>query len=243
MLNQMTNFIIYPAIDLLDGRCVRLKQGDYKQVTVYSDDPAAMADSFREAGSAWVHMVDLDAARTGIPTNHLLIAQVAARSGLQVQTGGGIRNMDTLDRVLDSKVARAVLGTSAVRDRDFTQKAVARYGPRIAIGIDARSGEVAVDGWTTGSGMKVLDFARLMESIGVQTVIYTDISRDGMLQGTETHGISQLVLETALTVIASGGIGTMQDVLDAKATGAGGVIIGKALYEGKVDLRTCLQNV
>ncbi len=236
-------FTIYPAIDLLQGRCVRLKQGDYAQVTVYSDNPAAVAESFRKAGSTWIHLVDLDAAKTGIPANHSLIAAIAAKSGLLVQTGGGIRNMETLDRVLDSSIARAILGTSAVRDRDFTCKAVAKYGNRIAIGIDARNGEVAVDGWTKKSGMNVLDFAKAMESIGVETIIYTDISRDGMLQGAEILGIRQLVRETALSVIASGGIGTMDDVLEAKSSGAGGVIIGKALYEGKVDLRECLQNV
>jgi len=236
-------FIIYPAIDLLGGRCVRLQQGDYERVTVYSDDPLAMARTFLEAGSKWIHMVDLDAAKTGIPTNHLIIASVATTLGLKVQTGGGIRNMDTLDRVLDSNITRAILGTSAVRDRQFTEKAVSRYGSRIAIGIDAKNGEVAVDGWTNKSGMNVLDFARAMESIGVQTVIYTDISRDGMLLGTETQGIIELVRETKLSVIASGGIGTYSDVYDAKSTGASGVIIGKAIYEGKVDLKTCLQSV
>lgn len=237
------NFIIYPAIDILQGVCVRLKQGDYSQVTTYSNDPLAMAKSFFDAGSTWIHMVDLDAARTGIPANHSIIAEVAAKSGLRVQTGGGIRNMETLDRVLDSNVARAVLGTSAVKDKAFTEKAVAKYGNRIAIGIDAKNGEVAIDGWTNKSGMNVLDFAKTMESIGVQTIIYTDISRDGMLQGTENKGIQLLVEETSLSVIASGGIGTLDDVLDAKSTGASGVIIGKALYEGKVDLKTCLQSV
>lgn len=236
-------FIVYPAIDLLGGRCVRLRQGDYNQVTVYSEDPAAMADSFREAGAAWIHIVDLDAARTGIPANHPLIARIASTSGLLVQTGGGIRNMETLDRVLDSSVERAILGTSAVRDRAFTEKAVARYGHRIAIGIDSRNGEVAVEGWTQASGMKTLDFARTMEAIGVETVIYTDISRDGMLAGAETQGIRQLAEETGLSVIASGGIGSMEDVLATRTAKAGGVIIGKALYEGKVDLRRCLQSV
>ncbi len=242
-MTNINDFIIYPAIDLLGGKCVRLRQGDYNEVTVYSDNPILMAQSFKDAGSKWIHMVDLDAAKSGIPTNNLIIAKIAGQKDLKVQTGGGIRNMDTLDRVLDSEVSRAVLGTSAVKDKDFTQKAVAKYGSRIAIGIDARNGEVAVDGWTTSSGMKVLDFAKLMESIGASTVIYTDISRDGMLSGTETLGIRELVLETKLSVIASGGIGVMQDVFDAKSTGASGVIIGKAIYEGKVDLKICLQSV
>ncbi len=241
--SDKNRFILYPAIDLLQGRCVRLKQGDYRQVTVYSDDPSAMATSFREAGAEWIHIVDLDAAKTGIPTNHSVIASIAANAGLKVQTGGGIRNMETLDRVLDSCITRAVLGTSAVKDAAFTRKAVAKYGDRIAIGIDARNGEVAVDGWTEKSGMKILDFAMIMKSIGVETIIYTDILRDGMLVGTETEGIRRLVAETGLSVIASGGIGVMGDVMDAKASGASGVIIGKALYEGKVDLKQCLQSV
>lgn len=240
---MQTDFTIYPAIDLLDGMCVRLKQGDYNAITVYSHDPLAMASTFKEAGASWIHIVDLNAAKTGIPHNNKIIESIAAKTGLKVQTGGGIRNMETLDRVLESDVTRAVLGTAAIRDKAFTVKAVSKYGERIAIGIDARNGEVAVDGWTTGSGIRALDLAQIMQSIGVKTIIYTDISRDGMLQGTETKGITELVLNTRLSVIASGGIGGMQDVLDAKATGASGVIIGKALYEGKVDLKTCLQSV
>ncbi|MHB1483442.1 MAG: 1-(5-phosphoribosyl)-5-[(5-phosphoribosylamino)methylideneamino]imidazole-4-carboxamide isomerase [Saccharofermentanales bacterium] len=239
----MSEFIIYPAIDLLGGKCVRLEQGRYDKVTVYSDDPLEMAESFSQAGAQWIHMVDLDAAKTGTPQNHRIIAEVAAKTGLRIQTGGGIRTMDILDRVLDSDVSRAVIGTSAVRDRIFTEKAILKYGGRIAIGIDASGGEVAVDGWISRSGINILDFAHIIEDMGAETVIYTDISRDGMLTGTETEGILTLIRETHLSVIASGGIGTHQDVLDAKATGASGVIIGKALYEGKVDLKECLRNV
>lgn len=236
-------FIIYPAIDLLGGKCVRLMQGDYQKVTVYSDNPLSMALSFKDAGASWIHIVDLDAAKSGIPTNNKIIEEIATTLGLKVQTGGGIRNMETLDKLLDSNISRAVLGTSAVKDRKFTEAAIAKYGERIAIGIDAKNGDVAVDGWTSSSGMDAIDFAKIMESIGVKTVIYTDISRDGMLTGTETLGITRLVNETKLMVIASGGIGTMEDIYDAKATGAGGVIVGKAIYEGKVDLAKCLQNV
>lgn len=236
-------FIVFPAIDLLGGRCVRLRQGDYNAVTVYSDDPMAMALSFLEAGADSIHIVDLDAARSGIPENHGIIAGIAGATGLFVQTGGGIRNMETLDRVLGSGISRAILGTSAVRDRAFTEAAVRKYGERIAIGIDAKNGEVAVEGWTEGGGTGVLDFAVQMEKIGVRTVIFTDISRDGMLTGTQTEGIRELTARTGLEVIASGGIGSIADVLDAKAAGACGAIVGKAIYEGKVDLRECLRSV
>lgn len=239
----MKDFIIYPAIDLLAGKCVRLEQGNYEKVTVYSDDPLDIASSFSEAGAQWIHMVDLDAARTGIPVNHQIVATVASKFGLKVQTGGGIRTMEILDRVMDTGIDRAILGTSAIRDRIFTEKALSKYGKRIAIGIDAAGDDVAVEGWTKKSGINVLDFARIIENIGGQTIIYTDISRDGMLTGTETKGIIRIINETGLSVIASGGIGSLKDVYDAKAAGASGVIIGKALYEGKVDLEECLQNV
>ncbi len=235
--------IIYPAVDLLDGQCVRLKQGKYDQVTVYSDDPLAMAESFAAAGSAWIHMVDLNAAKTGIPANQELIALVVKKTGLLVQTGGGIRNLDTLCRLIeDIGVARCVIGTSAIRDRAFTEKALARYGSQIAIGLDAHDGEIAVDGWTSGSGVKVIDFALTMKNIGAQTVIYTDIARDGMLTGPATESTRELVKATGLSVIASGGIGSEEDIAEIKTSGCSGVIVGKAIYEGKVRLSICLQN-
>ena len=236
-------FTVFPAIDLLGGRCVRLRQGDYDQVTVYSEDPVGMAMSFKEAGADSIHVVDLDAARSGRPENHRIIAEIAARTGLFVQTGGGIRSMETLESVLDSGITRAILGTSAVRDRAFTEAAVRRYGARIAIGIDARNGEVAVEGWTEGGGTQVLDFAKRMESIGVGTVIFTDIARDGMMTGAQTDGIRELTAKTSLRVIASGGIGSIADVLDAMRAGACGAIVGKAIYEGKVELDECLRSV
>jgi len=236
--------IIYPAIDLLDGKCVRLRQGKYDQVTVYSEDPVAMAESFKEAGSEWVHMVDLDAAKSGIPQNRYIIEEVARKTGLSVQTGGGIRNLETLRYLLEEAgVARCVIGTSAIRDRAFTEKALALYGDKIAIGLDARNGEIAVDGWTSGSGMNVIEFARIMQGIGACTVIYTDIARDGMLSGPATEATKLLVRETGLGVIASGGIGSEADIDEIKTTGCSGVIVGKAIYEGKVRLSVCLQNV
>jgi len=236
--------IIYPAIDLLDGQCVRLSQGKYDQVTVYSDDPYAIAQGFADAGAKWIHMVDLNAAKTGIPANQAIIAAVAQKTGLKVQTGGGIRNLDTLRRLIEEiGVTRCVIGTSAIRDRAFTQKALALYGDRIAIGLDAKNGEIAVDGWTSGSGVNVIDFAKTMQEIGAQTVIYTDISRDGMLTGPATASTRELVDATGMSVIASGGIGSEEDIVQIRTSGCTGVIVGKAIYEGKVRLSVCLQNV
>ena len=236
--------IILPAIDLIGGKCVRLQKGDYNKVTIYNDDPLAQAMSFKEAGAEWIHIVDLDAAKSGIPTNHEIIAQIASRTGLKVDTGGGIRNMDTLSRwIEDYGVSRCVLGTAAIKDRSFTEAAIARYGEKIAIGIDAKSGEVAVDGWTNGSGVNAVDFALIMKSIGAKTVVFTDIARDGMLTGPAVESTKEMVEKTGLDVIASGGIGSDDDVLNIKTSGCTGVIVGKAIYEGRVDLKKCLQSV
>jgi len=235
--------IIYPAIDLLDGQCVRLSQGNYDQVTVYSDDPVAKAEGFAADGAEWIHIVDLNAARTGTPFNQSVIASVVRSTGLKVQTGGGIRSLETLRTLIeDIGVSRCVIGTSAIRDREFTERALALYGDKIAIGLDARNGEIAVDGWTSGSGINVIDFALQMKSIGAGTVIYTDISRDGMLSGPATESTGELVRKTGLSVIASGGIGSEEDIDEIRTSGCSGVIVGKAIYEGKVRLSVCLRN-
>lgn len=235
--------IIYPAIDLLDGKCVRLRQGKYDDVTVYSEDPISIARGFREQGATWVHIVDLNAARTGRPTNQEIIRQIAAETGLAVQTGGGIRNMRTLYKLLSvCDVTRCVLGTSAIRDREFTEEALKRFPDNVAIGIDARDGEVSADGWTSGSGLMAIDFARTMQELGAKTVIFTDIARDGMMTGPSTKQTAELVSATHLAVIASGGIGSEGDIDEIRASGCSGVIVGKAIYEGKVRLAECLQK-
>ncbi|MBO7451986.1 MAG: 1-(5-phosphoribosyl)-5-[(5-phosphoribosylamino)methylideneamino]imidazole-4-carboxamide isomerase [Clostridiales bacterium] len=236
--------ILLPAIDLLGGNCVRLRQGRYDDVTIYRDDPLAQAMDFVEAGSSWIHIVDLDAAKSGIPTNHEIIKTIASKTGLKVETGGGIRNMDTLKRwIEDYGVTRCVIGTSAIKDRKFTEEALKLYADHIAIGIDAHNGEVAVDGWTTGGGVKAVEFALQMKEIGAKTIIFTDISRDGMLTGPAFDSTKELVDKTGLDVVASGGIGSNEDVMHIKDSGCVGVIIGKAIYEGKVDLKKCMQNV
>lgn len=238
-----SDFIIYPAIDLLGGQCVRLRQGDYNQVTVYHDDPVAMARSFRDAGAAWIHVVDLDAARSGIPAHVDLIRTISRETGLLVQTGGGIRTLDHLEILLANGIARAVLGTAAVKNRPLVEEILKRYPDRVAIGIDARDGEVSIDGWTQGSGLPALEFARTMESLGAQTVIFTDIARDGMMVGSATDRVQELVEQTSLAIIASGGIGTYADIEAVRQTGAAGVIVGKAIYEGTVSLAECWPNV
>lgn len=236
-------FTIYPAIDILGGKCVRLLRGDYNKVKVYSEEPLDIAYSFFKAKSKWIHIVDLDAAKSGIPTNHYKISEIVEKTGLRIQTGGGIRNMETLERVMDSGISRAVLGTGAVKDFDFVRKALERYGEKIAIGIDAVDGNVAVDGWTRKSGYTAVDFALKMKSLGAKTFIYTDIARDGMLSGSETERLGELIGETGANVISSGGVAGIEDVMRVKEEGASGVIIGKAIYEGKVDLEKCLQSV
>lgn len=235
--------IIYPAIDLLGGKCVRLRQGKYDEVTVYSDDPVSVARDFREKGATWIHIVDLDAARTGRPENHEIIRRIASETGLAVQTGGGIRNMRTLYRLLSVyDVTRCVLGTSAIRDKSFTEEALKRFPDNVAIGIDARDGEVSADGWTSGSGLMAVDFAKTMRDLGAKTVIFTDISRDGMMTGPATKQTTELVAATQLNVIASGGIGSEIDIDQIRTSGCSGVIVGKAIYEGKVRLAECLQK-
>jgi phosphoribosylformimino-5-aminoimidazole carboxamide ribotide isomerase len=232
--------IIYPAIDLLGGRCVRLKQGRYDQVTVYHEDPLAAARLFKEAGAPWLHVVDLDAARSGVPMHGEMIAAIRRQTGLKIQTGGGIRSLEHLRFLLEELgIERVVLGTAAVRDRPFAEQALRLYPERIAIGIDARDGEVSVDGWTQGSGLAALDFARLMAAAGARLAVYTDISRDGMLAGAATGAIRTMVRSSGLSIIASGGIGSPADIEAVRQTGAAGLIVGKAIYEGKVDLKTC----
>jgi len=239
----MKDLIIYPAIDLLDGRCVRLRQGDYNQVTVYHEDPVAMARQFRDAGASWIHVVDLDAARSGVPAHVDLIRRISRETGLKVQTGGGIRTLEHLQTLLENDlIARAVLGTAAVRDRALIEKILKLYPDRVAIGIDARDGEVSIDGWTQGSGLSALDFAKTMESLGARVVIFTDIARDGMMVGTAIDRVRELVESTSLEVIASGGIGKWADIEAVRQTGAAGVIVGKAIYEGTVSLSQCWPN-
>lgn len=234
--------IIYPAIDLLNGRCVRLFRGDYNKVTEYSDDPVAVAESIMALGCEWLHVVDLDAARTGVGHNREIIRQIVSTTGLKVQTGGGIRDLETMKELFECGVSRCIIGTAAVRDDAFAQAALAEYADRTAVGIDSRNGMVRISGWTEDSGIDTIALALRMKEYGARTVVYTDIERDGSLMGPSLAGSKELMQRTGLDVIVSGGISSDADIVACRNIGAAGVIVGKALYEGKVDLKQCLQN-
>ena len=230
---------LYPAIDLRGGRCVRLHQGDYGRETVYGDDPVAQALAFAEAGAGWIHVVDLDAARSGVAENRDVVAAIARAVDVPVQTGGGVRSIEAAHALFAAGVERVVIGTAALKDPDLV-RALA-VDNRVAVGLDAKSGEVATDGWLVGSGRSVLDVARSFADAGVDAFVVTDISRDGTLEGPGLVGLTEVLGATPVDVIASGGVGRMSD-LDALAAievdgrRLAGVIAGKAIYEGHVDV-------
>jgi phosphoribosylformimino-5-aminoimidazole carboxamide ribotide isomerase len=227
--------IIYPAIDLLNGKCVRLYKGDYNDVTEYSDDPVAVALRFKSLGATHIHIVDLNGAKDNDSVNFEYIKAIYLACGLLIQTGGGIRTMDRIEKLITSGVDRVVLGTAAVKDISFTEKAVKEYKNHIVIGIDARNGHVSTDGWTQDSGIDAVVFGKKMAAIGAVSAVYTDISRDGTLEGPNIEGLTRMIRETGLDIIASGGIKDMNDIHEVRKAGAYAVITGKAIYEGKID--------
>jgi len=231
---------IFPAIDLRSGRVVRLTKGDYDRMTTYNDDPAAVAASFRADGAEMLHVVDLDGARDGAPTVRSSIAAITAVPGLSVQVGGGIRSEERICDYLELGVDRVILGSAAVNNFPWLQEMLRRYADHIVVGVDARDGFVAVHGWETVTKLDSMDFCRRLEDAGVQTVVYTDISKDGMLSGTNLEIYRRLTEETDLRVIASGGVSFMEEIAELKAMGVYGVIVGKAIYEKKLSLRECL---
>ena len=235
---------IYPAIDIKGGRCVRLTQGRADQETVYAENPADIAAQFRAAGSAWVHVVDLDGAFAGEPTNLAAVAAIVAL-GMKVQLGGGLRTRAAVERALGQGVSRVVIGTRAAESEAFVAELVQAFGDRIAVGIDAKHGQVAVKGWVAAAGMTALDLARRMEAVGVSTLIHTDIGTDGMLTGPNLAAQETLLQSGNYRVIASGGVSRREDVvalaqLARKHPRLDGVIVGKAIYEGRVELRDLL---
>lgn len=228
---------LYPAIDLRDGKCVRLRQGDYSQETVYGGDPIAVAQEFEEDGAQWIHVVDLDAARTGRPENRDTVAEIAAGVGVPVQTGGGIRDEFSAEALLDLGIARIVIGTAALEQPRLVRRLAGRHPGRVAVGLDARSGEAAVRGWTEGSGVTVLEAVGWFDDAGVAAFIVTDIARDGMLTGPDVEGLAGVLETTTADVIASGGVGSLDDLRALAALEMGGrrlagAIVGKAIYEG-----------
>lgn len=232
--------ILYPAIDLLDGKVVRLLKGDYEQVTVYADDPVAMALRIREEGASWLHIVDLNAARDGGRQNLDVIAAIASRTGLKIQNGGGIRDMEALRARFDAGVSRAVLGTAAIEKPEFAEEALSLYGGRVAIGLDCLGEEVRTHGWTKGGGVLRKDLVGRLKLQGCRTIIYTDISRDGALDGPSFESTSELIQSSGMDVILSGGVSSEDDLAKAKSIGAAGAIIGRAYYEGRIRLKHCI---
>ncbi len=228
--------ILLPAIDLKDGKCVRLLKGDFATVHQVAEDPLETARAFREAGAQWIHMVDLDGAKDGVRKNSAIVEAVCRNSGLQVELGGGIRSMADLEAVFDLGVSRAVIGSAAVSDPEFVAEAVQRYGERIAVGIDALDGEVKTAGWIDGSGLDYLDFAKRMEALGVQWIIFTDIATDGALSGPNLQRLEALREAVSCCITASGGVSCNGDIRNLKAAAMDGAIIGKAYYAGTIDL-------
>jgi phosphoribosylformimino-5-aminoimidazole carboxamide ribotide isomerase len=227
--------LVIPAIDLMGGQVVRLRKGDFATKTVYATDPAAVARQFLAAGAERLHVVDLDGARAGKPVNVDAVRAIAA-VGVAVEVGGGLRTLADVERVLGLGVAFAVLGTAAVQRLELVREACARFPGRVVCGIDAKGGEVAVAGWEQGSGLPVAEVARRVKAAGASLVEYTDVARDGMFTGVDAEGAARLAREVGIDVVASGGVASLEDVRACRAAGLFGVIVGKALYEGKVDL-------
>ena len=233
--------ILYPAIDLKDGQCVRLLRGDMAAVTVFNDDPAAQAAAFVAAGAAWLHVVDLDGAVAGVPANEDAVQAILEAVAVPIQLGGGIRDLAAVERWLAAGVARVVLGTAAVRDPELVVEACARFAGRVAVGIDARHGRVAVAGWTETATLAVDALAARAANAGVAAIVYTDIDRDGALGGPNIAATEALARAVAVPVIASGGVASLADLERLKATGViAGAISGRALYDGRIDLAAAL---
>lgn len=232
--------IILPAIDLIDGQVVRLFKGDYGKKTVYADDPLSVALGFKSAGAEYLHVVDLDGAKEGSNPNFAVVSELAQRSGLKVEIGGGIRNEETIKRYLDAGVARVILGTVALTDPDFTASMIAEYGPAIAVGLDLKGGKVATRGWLDVSDTDGLSYCRKLDEMGVRTVICTDISKDGAMSGTNLELYKQMAGSFRFDTIASGGVTGIDDVTALVSYGVYGAILGKALYTGAIDLKAAL---
>ncbi len=236
--------IVLPAIDLRGGKCVRLVNGDFSKETVYSEQPEEMARKWQEQGAEFLHLVDLDGARTGNPQNIFVIKRILEAVDIPVELGGGIRTMESIENMLDMGVERVILGSVAVRDPELVQKACLEFDNRIAVGIDAKDGIVAVDGWGVSGDIEASELAMRMGDVGVQTIIYTDISKDGTLDGVNVDATADLARSTGVSIIASGGVGSLSDIEALKqreTDGIAGVILGKALYSGAIELPKAIE--
>ena len=233
--------LIYPAIDLYGGKAVRLYKGDYAQMTVYNDDPVAVARNFLRCGASHIHLVDLEGAKSGTTPNFEIVTAIKKETGLFCEIGGGIRSMDTIDRYLGAGIDRVILGTAAVTEPGFVETAVAKYGERIAVGIDIKDGFVAIKGWTVKSEENAMDFCAKMQRIGVKTLICTDISKDGAMQGTNHALYQELSGKFNMNIIASGGVSSIDDVARLAKLDIHGAIVGKAYYTGAIDLKKAIE--
>ena len=233
--------LIFPAIDLYEGKAVRLLRGDYAQMTVYSEHPEEIALDFANAGAKWIHLVDLEGAKSGSTPNLETVKRIVAASGLSAEVGGGIRNMETVKTYLDAGVSRVILGTAAVTDEAFLKEALSTYGEKIAVGVDIKDGKVAIKGWTVASELDAIPFCEKLQKLGVRTVICTDISKDGAMMGTNHALYRELSRRFDLQIIASGGVSSMEDVEKLAKLDLYGAIIGKAYYTGAIDLPRAIE--
>lgn len=235
--------ILFPAIDLKNGEAVRLQQGDMNRATVFNKDPAAQARAFEETGFSWLHLVDLDGAFAGKPVNARAVAAILKAVKIPVQLGGGIRNLATVESWLSAGIERVIIGTAAVRDPDFVREAAKKFPGKVAVGIDARHGKVAVSGWAEETLFEAVELARLFEGNGVAAIIYTDVERDGMLQGLNLDSTIELADAVSIPVIASGGLASLDDIkklVEPRAKKLAGAIAGRALYDGRLDAKAAL---
>jgi len=234
--------IIYPAIDLYEGKVVRLRRGDYEEMTVYDDDPVSVALGFKAAGATAVHIIDLEGARDGKPVNFELIKAIAESSGLDIQVGGGIRTADMIEKCLDIGVRRVILGTAAVATPEFLSEMVQRFGDTIAVSVDIKDGFVAIKGWTELSDKEAIGFFETVGQTGVKTLICTDISKDGLLEGSNIELYSMLRGKLSMALIASGGITSLVEISALATLGLDGAIVGKALYTGNIELSAAIES-
>lgn len=233
---------IYPAIDIIDGKAVRLSQGKFDDVTVFDDDPCDAAGRWVAKGATYIHLVDLDGARYGKTFVIDIIKNIKSKYNILLETGGGVRTMEDIALRIESGADRVIIGTAAVKNPELVKTAVEKYGDKIAVGVDAKDGMVAISGWEEVSSVTALDLCLKMKSYGVKTIIYTDISKDGMMSGPNIEATKKLIDETGMDIIASGGVSSMSDVQNVADINAAGVIIGKALFNGAMDLREVIDK-
>lgn len=232
---------IFPAIDLYDGKAVRLLKGDYEKMTVYSDNPAEFALDFEKSGASHLHLVDLEGAKEGTTPNLETVKKIVKSCNMFTEVGGGIRSMEVVDKYISSGIDRVILGTAAVKDEEFLKEALGKYGDKIAVGVDIKDGYVAIKGWVESSGIHFMDFCRKMEDMGVKCIICTDISKDGAMQGTNLELYKQLSENFNINITASGGVSSIEDVKYLSDMGIYGAIIGKAYYTGAISIKEAVE--